>query len=85
MTWLLLVALGVVVISVLAWVVSRAWQAGGNAPDQTRRRCVRCGGTGWVGGGPQRTLDFDGEGFTDRHEPATMCPACGGTGRPGTS
>ena len=80
MKWLLLVALAVVVIAVLAVAVDRARRAGRSSAEPARRRCVRCRGTGWVGGGPQRTLDFDGTGFTDREEPSLMCPACGGSG-----
>ena len=76
MKWLLLLALLVLALVVIGLML-RA-RPGPGAP--VRRRCPRCHGTGWIGGRPERTLDFDGEGFTDRHAPATMCPACGGTG-----
>ncbi|GAA0479449.1 hypothetical protein Ade02nite_39650 [Paractinoplanes deccanensis] len=78
MKWLLLLLVLLIAAAVVArLLLKRAGEATGPA---TRRRCVRCHGTGWVGGGPQRTLDFDGSGFEDRHAPATMCDACGGTG-----
>jgi len=43
-------------------------------------RCLRCRGTGWINREPERTLNFVGDGFEDQHAPASMCPACGGTG-----
>ncbi|MEV4343667.1 hypothetical protein AB0J83_04220 [Actinoplanes sp. NPDC049596] len=78
MKWLLLLLLLVIVAVVAARVLLR--QAGQTGGPAARRRCVRCHGTGWVGGGQERTLDFDGQGFQDRHTPKTMCDACGGTG-----
>ena len=77
MKWLLLLALLVLALVVIG--LMRRPRPGAGAPAP--RRCPRCHGTGWIGGRPERTLDFDGEGFTDRHTPATMCPACGGSGR----
>ncbi|MFF5082133.1 hypothetical protein ACFY36_34220 [Actinoplanes sp. NPDC000266] len=76
MKWLLLLLLLMIIAAVVARMLLRR---AGTAPV-TRRRCVRCHGTGWVGGGTQRTLDFDGQGFRDEHTPASMCDACGGTG-----
>ena len=78
MTWLLLLLVLVVVTVVVAAVLFR--RAGASPGPSARRRCARCQGTGWVGGGTQRTLDFDGQAFRDEHRPATMCDACGGTG-----
>jgi hypothetical protein len=43
-------------------------------------RCLRCRGTGWLNSDPERTFTFTGDGFEDKHTPATMCPDCGGTG-----
>jgi hypothetical protein len=45
-----------------------------------RIHCLPCHGTGWLGREPERTLTFTGDGFEDRHSPATMCPSCHGTG-----
>jgi len=75
--WLLFPLLLLIVVAALAVLLSRARR---NTADQPRRRCVSCQGTGWVGGGPQRTLTFDGEGFTDRQERRSMCERCGGSG-----
>lgn len=81
MTWivlalLLLVALGActVVVRVMR---SRDFGGGGGTHQV---RCLPCRGTGWLGGEPERTLNFTGEGFENRHTPASQCPACGGTG-----
>ncbi|SNY03919.1 hypothetical protein [Paractinoplanes atraurantiacus] len=77
MKWLLLLILLMIVAAVVArMLLKRA----ATTTTAARRRCVRCHGTGWAGGGTQRTLDFDGQGFRDEHTPATMCDACGGTG-----
>jgi hypothetical protein len=78
MKWFLLLAVLVVAALVVAGVLLR--QAGPATGPSARRRCARCHGTGWVGGGVERTLDFGGDGFQDRHTRATMCDACGGTG-----
>lgn len=42
--------------------------------------CVHCRGTGWIEQ-RERTLEFTGDGFADIERPATMCDACGGSGR----
>ena len=85
MKWILLAAvLLVAVVAVAAmprtrsWLSSRprAWDQAGAPP----RRCLKCHGTGWLNRGPERTLNVVGEGFEDRHTPATMCPVCRGTG-----
>lgn len=95
MEWLLLVVLVVVVLVVglLALVVNAASGAWWAARSLARRgrdrepelrlpapRCLRCRGTGWLNRDPQRTFTFTGDGFEDKHNPATMCPDCGGTG-----
>ena len=77
MKWLLLVLLAVLLIAgVLATIRRRP------ARDQARPqvRCLKCRGTGWINQQPERTLNFVGDGFEDRHTPAMVCPACGGTG-----
>jgi hypothetical protein len=79
MTWivlalLLLVALGACTVVIR---VIRTRDMGGERPQI---RCLRCRGTGWLGGEPERTMNFTGEGFENRHTPATQCPDCGGTG-----
>jgi hypothetical protein len=96
MEWLLLVILVVVVLvlGVLAMVVnatSGAWAAARSLAGRRRERqpemrrlpaprCLRCRGTGWLNRDPERTFTFTGDGFEDKHTPATMCPDCGGTG-----
>jgi hypothetical protein len=87
MTWILLGLLFLIVLGAGTMAVrffrgrppgfdgGRAAATGGPRP-----RCLRCRGTGWTGRKPERTLSFDGEGFEDRHTPATPCPDCGGTG-----
>jgi len=95
MEWLLLVILVVVVLvlGVLALMVNAAGGAWSAARSFSRRRhdrkpemrlpaprCLQCRGTGWLNRDPERTFTFTGEGFEDKHTPATMCPACGGTG-----
>ncbi|NMO53867.1 hypothetical protein HH310_22125 [Actinoplanes sp. TBRC 11911] len=84
MTWivlalLLLVALGActVVVRVLR---ARDFGGGSGGSGSTLVRCLRCRGSGWLGGEPERTLNFTQGGFENRHTPATQCPACGGTG-----
>jgi hypothetical protein len=95
MEWLLLVIL-ILAILVLGGLALMARLAGGAwwaARALTRRRgdqgprmrlpaarCLRCRGTGWLNRDPERTFTFTGEGFEDKHAPATMCPDCGGTG-----
>ncbi|HEX8927599.1 MAG TPA: hypothetical protein VGA45_01685 [Actinomycetota bacterium] len=79
MTWillglLLLVALGAFTVVVR---VMRSREPGGDRPAT---RCLQCRGTGWVGGEPERTMSFTGEGFENRHTPARQCPRCDGTG-----
>jgi len=92
MKWILLGILVVLVLGVVALVVNAAggaWWAArfrirrGKAPALSlpRPRCLPCHGTGWINRDPERTFTFAGDGFEDRHHPATMCPACGGTGR----
>ncbi|WP_250037096.1 hypothetical protein [Paractinoplanes maris] len=89
MTWILLTVL----LVVAALVVVVAGQAGettwavrsrrGRSAGQRgapRVQCLPCHGTGWRGGEPERTLTFIGDGFEDKHRPATLCPDCGGTG-----
>jgi hypothetical protein len=83
--WILLAAvLLVAVVVVAAMPRTRArWSARPRAWDRASappRRCLQCQGTGWLNRGPERTLNVAGEGFEDRHTPATMCPACGGMG-----
>lgn len=88
--WILLGILAVLVLGVITLASARGgWWA---ARLRTRRsaapavtlpppRCLQCHGTGWINRDPERTFTFAGDGFEDRHHPATMCPACGGTGR----
>jgi len=86
--WLLLLLAVLLVAGLLAMVVnavSDAWsRVHRRSPSwdraRTQPRCLRCRGTGWLDREPERTLNFAGDGFEDRHSPATMCPACGGTG-----
>jgi len=90
MKWLLLFALlaAVVAVAVVAWQRSEARWAGNEWRARRRTdprppekvKCLPCHGTGWRGGEPERTLNFVGDSFEDRHTPATMCSACGGTG-----
>lgn len=95
MEWRLLVILVVVVLilGVLVLVVNAASGAWWAARSFARRRrdrepemrlpaprCLRCRGTGWLNHDSERTFTFTGDGFEDRHAPATMCPDCGGTG-----
>ena len=75
MLWILLAVLIALVAAVAIALLTR--RAPAAAPART---CVRCHGTGWIDQGPERTLNFTGEGFEDRQRPATMCPSCGGTG-----
>lgn len=95
MEWRLLVILvvAVLVLGVLVLVIkalSGAWWTAGSFarqrhdPEPEMRlpapRCLRCRGTGWLNRDAERTFTFTGDGFEDRHAPATMCPDCGGTG-----
>ncbi|WP_433299177.1 hypothetical protein ACQP2F_45490 [Actinoplanes sp. CA-030573] len=88
MKWLLLLLLFLLIAGALAAVVNTvgdtrfflrlrrpSWDR-----QRPRPRCLQCRGTGWVDREPERTLNFVGDGFEDRHAPARMCPACGGTG-----
>jgi hypothetical protein len=91
-TWILLGVLLLLVLAIAAVVVNVADRALWRARSLTRRRrpdggmrlparrCLRCHGTGWVNREPERTFTFTGDGFEDRHSPATSCPDCGGTG-----
>ena len=85
MKWFLLFVLLVILVAVVIAALRRgeARWPGPTRSDAGRSRtvkCLRCHGTGWIGREPERTLNFTGDGFEDRHAPATMCSACGGTG-----
>ena len=93
MTWILLGILLLLVLVVAAVVANMADRAWWTARSLTRRRrdrtpgmrlpaprCLTCHGTGWLNREPERTFTFTGDGFEDKHSPATMCPDCGGTG-----
>ena len=82
MTWILLALLLLAAIgacTVAVRVVRGRVSDAGTGP-RVRVKCLRCRGTGWVGGGPERTFTFTGTGFEDRHAPRTPCPDCDGTG-----
>lgn len=96
MEWVLLAVVVLVLIGVVAvlvgvarvgrWlihIVGRIFGIGRHGWSVPRRqpRCLRCRGTGWLNQEPERTFNFTGDGFEDRHSPATVCPDCGGTGR----
>jgi len=69
---LLLLAFG------LVWLRRRgrfSWQIGRPASLV----CARCHGRGWLDR-TERTLTFTGDGFADRHRPASLCQDCDGTG-----
>jgi len=83
----LLLVLGAITLAVNA--VSGAWSAvrfvtGRRRTEWATRlpqpRCLRCHGTGWVDREPERTFNFVGDSFEDKHSPATICPICNGTG-----
>lgn len=88
MKWLLLI----VALLLIAGVLAMIFNVAGAARFFLRRRrptwdsarpqlrCLPCGGTGWINREPERTLNFTGDGFEDRHEPAIVCPSCAGTG-----
>ena len=78
MKWILLAL--VLVVAVVACTVAVRALRPGLFRGATRVRCLRCRGTGWLGGETERTLDFTGDGFADRHTPATPCPECSGVG-----
>jgi hypothetical protein len=90
--WILLGVVVIVVLGVIglvAGLVNRAWWAARSLGDRVPRpsemelppqRCLRCQGTGWINRQSERTFTFTGDGFEDVHTPATVCPACGGTG-----
>ncbi len=88
MTWILLALVALLVAGLIALLVrtagtTRFWFS--RRPRdwdraRPRPRCLQCRGTGWTNREPERTLNFVGDGFEDRHTPATMCPSCGGTG-----
>jgi DnaJ-class molecular chaperone len=82
MMWILLVLL-LLGAAVACTVAVRAFRRGAGqdfASRPGRVRCLRCRGTGWLGGETERTFTFTGDGFEDRHNPATPCPDCRGTG-----
>ena len=89
-TWILLGAVLLLVLAVAAVAVNVADRALWTARSRRRRRtggmrlparrCLTCHGTGWVNREPERTFTFTGDGFEDKHSPATLCPDCGGTG-----
>ena len=84
---LLLLVLGFVTLAVNAaggarW-AAHAWNRRQGKAQEMRLpqpRCLQCHGTGWLNREPERTFTFTGDGFEDKHSPATMCPACDGTG-----
>lgn len=83
MKWILLLLLSMLALAAAVAairVARRASHAESFDIDRSRRRCLRCRGTGWVGGGPERTFGFDGAGFENRPTPAAQCADCGGTG-----
>jgi hypothetical protein len=92
MKWLLLALALLLLAGVAAMVINAVgdarWIAGllnarrARTWDRARPRprCLQCRGTGWINREPERTFNFVGDGFEDRHTPATICPACGGTG-----
>jgi hypothetical protein len=83
MKWILLVLLLLVAaaaVMVAVRVVRRSAHAESFEVSRSQRRCLTCRGTGWVGGEPERTFNFDGAGFENRHTPKKKCPDCGGTG-----
>jgi hypothetical protein len=93
MKWIVLGLLVVVALGIVALLRRRRTGRSFNAPagsfnaratsfdaPAARRKCLKCHGTGWIGGEPERTFNFVGDGFEDKHTPATACPVCGGTG-----
>lgn len=88
MKWLLLLFAVLLVAGLVAMAVNAMSDARIRSRGRTRTwdrarpqpRCLQCRGTGWLNREPERTLNFVGDGFEDRQGPATMCPACGGTG-----
>jgi len=84
MKWILLAVLFLVAAGVVAVVVKTRFWFGARPREwdqpPSRPLCLQCRGTGWLNRGPERTLNVVGDGFEDRHTPATMCPNCGGTG-----
>ncbi|MEU4244923.1 hypothetical protein [Actinoplanes sp. NPDC026619] len=89
MKWILLIfgllaVAGIVAVgwqtSEVVW-ASRTWRGIRSRSQPTPPvRCLPCHGTGRRGGEPERTMNFVGGGFEDRHSPATICPDCAGTG-----
>ena len=79
MTWILLGLLLLVALGAFT-VVVRVMRSRDHDSARPASRCLQCRGTGWVGGEPERTMNFTGEGFENRHTPATQCPRCEGTG-----
>jgi hypothetical protein len=79
MLWILVVL--VLIAAVVAGLaVLRRWSPTASDGPRARAKCLRCRGTGWLDTGPERTLNFTGDGFEDRHQQATPCPDCDGTG-----
>jgi hypothetical protein len=78
MTWIVLALLLLVALGACTVVVRVMRRRDDHEPHLVR--CLPCRGSGWLGGQPERTLNFTGAGFEDRHTPATQCPTCGGTG-----
>ncbi len=83
MKWILLILVFLVAVAAVVAavrVVRRQAHAESFEVSRSRRRCLRCRGTGWVGGEPERTFNFDGAGFENRHTPKQRCPDCDGGG-----
>jgi DnaJ-class molecular chaperone len=79
MTWILLGLLLLIALAACT-VVVRVMRSRDTDGARPASRCLQCRGTGWVGGEPERTMNFTGEGFENRHTRATQCPRCDGTG-----
>jgi hypothetical protein len=82
------VALVVAALATIAWQTSEThwftgtWRGLRSAKQRKplRVRCLPCHGTGRRGREPERTMNFLGGSFEDRHGPATPCPDCRGRG-----
>ncbi|GLY96845.1 hypothetical protein [Actinoplanes sp. NBRC 103695] len=95
MKWLLVVVLLLLVLAAVLLVVKvlgGVWSLARIVTTRRRNtwttglpqpRCLNCRGTGWIDQEPERTFNFVGDGFEDKHAPATLCPVCGGTGAAG--
>jgi hypothetical protein len=73
-----LLVVGLVGLSVVMYTLRRRSYRWG-IDDRASVVCIHCQGSGWTQR-RERTLSFTGDGFADEERPATMCPACGGTG-----